>query len=170
MLCRKDKEDRPYLPVPARSEEDIHIPDSGAPGEDAFQRWLVAIQRARQEQRLYFVRFDKSPDAHTPHKVLFLPGADAPFSMLTYPEEDVKVGIQPAYSYAAFRDLHKWFPVAIWKSCLLINDPEFGFPEVFMRSFAPSIEIRVGLGDGVVDNLRRILGSGLDNIVQYRSG
>ncbi|MHB8367016.1 MAG: hypothetical protein ACYDB0_08335 [Acidithiobacillus sp.] len=168
MLCRRDKEDRPYLPVPARSEEEVSVVAGITPGEDAFQRWLASIQRARQEQRLYFVRFDKSQDARTPHRMLFLPGADAPFTMLTYPDDDVKVGIQPAYSYAAFRDLHRWFPVALWKSCLLVNDPEFGFPEILMQSDAPFVEIRVGLGDAVVNDLRRILGGGLDNIVQYR--
>ncbi len=168
MLCRKDNQDRPYLPVPARSEEDISVPSGGAPGEEAFQRWLLSIQQARHEQRLYFVRFDKSQASHTPHKLLFLPGADAPFTMLTFPDDDVKVGIQPAYSYAAFRDLHRWFPVAHWKSCLLVNDPEFGFPEILMQSEAPFIEIRVGLSDVVLDNLRAIMGSGLDNIVQYR--
>lgn len=167
MLCRKDKEGRPYLPVPARSEEDLSG-DGAIPGDDAFHRWLGSIQQARHEQRLYFVRFDKSQESRTPHKLLFLPGADAPFTVLTYPDEDVKVGIQPAYSYAAFRDLHRWFPVAIWTSCLLVNDPEFGFPEILMQSAKPFIEIRVGLSDEVVGELRQIMGSGLDNVLQYR--
>ncbi len=167
MLCRRDKEDRPYLPVPSRSEEDVSAISGIKPGEEAFQRWLASIQRARHEQRLYFVRFDKSIDSRTPHKLLFLPGADAPFAMLTNPDDDVKVGIQPAYSYAAFRDLHRWFPVALWKTCLLVNDPEFGFPEILMQSDSPFVEIRVGLNDEVMGNLRRILGPKMDNAVPH---
>lgn len=167
MLCRKDKQERPYLPLPARSEEEMTT-SGPAPGQDAFQRWLSSIQQARQEQRLYFVRFERSQAEHTPHKILFLPGSDAPFTVLTFPDDDVKVGIQPAYSYAAFRDLHRWFPVAHWKSCLLVNDPEFGFPEILMQSEAPFIEIRVGLSDAVLDNLRSVIGKGLDNVTQHQ--